>query len=508
MHFIDPAPNYRLARWLFVRLLGLIYLAAFVSLWVQVDGLIGSNGILPATDFLNRAGPQLTGWERYHLLPTLLWFNPGDGALHLLCGGGALLAALLIVGVAPGPILALLWLFYLSLVTVSREFLSFQWDNLLLEAGFLAIWLAPWRIRPARALQPPLRPVLWTLWFLLFKLMFSSGLVKLLSGDPTWRSLTALNFHYETQPLPTPLAWYAHQLPGWFQAASVALMFVIELGVPFLIFGPRLRRWAFGPLAGLQLLILLTGNYAFFNWLAIALCVLLLDDEILHRVLPGSLTQRLQTSDVSPGQTPAVFNLYHRFFISGLAAIVLLVSAIQMAGMVLPVPAAARSVLIWLAPFRTLNNYGLFAVMTTSRPEIIIEGSSDGETWQAYEFRWKPGLLSRRPPLVAPHQPRLDWQMWFAALGDYRRNPWLIDFMFRLLEGSPQVESLLAHNPFPDAPPRFIRATVYDYHFSDFNDTSGNWWRRDVQGLYLPVLSLQEFRRGLPGEDETNESNR
>jgi len=242
MGFVDSAPNYRLAQWLFVRLLGLIYLAAFVSLWIQVDGLIGSHGILPAGDFLNGVGQQRTGWERYHLLPTLLWFDAGDSGLHLLCGGGALLAGLLIVGVVPGPILALLWLFYLSLVTVSREFLSFQWDNLLLEIGFLAIWLVPWRIRPARALESPFRPMLWTLWFLLFKLMFSSGLVKLLSGDPTWRSLTALTFHYETQPLPTPLAWYAHQLPDWFQATSVAVMFTIELVVPFLIVVPRLRR--------------------------------------------------------------------------------------------------------------------------------------------------------------------------------------------------------------------------------------------------------------------------
>lgn len=490
MSLFGPASNYRLARWLFVRLLGLIYLAAFVSLWVQVDGLIGSHGILPAGDFLNRAGQQLTGWERYHLLPTLLWLNPGDAGLHLLCGGGVLLAGLLIVGIAPGPMLVLLWLFYLSLVTVSREFLSFQWDNLLLEAGFLAIWLAPWHIRPARTLEPPPRPVLWSLWFLLFKLMFSSGLVKLLSGDPTWRSLTALNFHYETQPLPTPLAWYAHQLPGWFQAASVVVMFAIELGVPFLIFVPRLRRWAFVPLAGLQLLILLTGNYAFFNWLTITLCVLLLDDHILGRVLPGTLTRRLQTAEISPERPPALSTPYHRFFIPGLAAIVLLLSATQMAGMVLPVPPPARSVLRWLAPFRTINNYGLFAVMTTSRPEIIIEGSNDGQTWQAYEFRWKPGPVGRRPPIVAPHQPRLDWQMWFAALSDYQRNPWLVNFMFRLLEGSPPVERLLAHNPFPDAPPRFIRATVYDYHFTDFSDPSGDWWRRELRGPYLPVLSL------------------
>jgi hypothetical protein len=387
--------------------------------------------------------------------------------------------------------LILLWLFYLSLVTISSPFLSFQWDNLLLEAGFLAILLAPWQLRPKRDTEGPPRLALWALWLLLFKLIFSSGLVKILSGDPTWRTLTALDFHYETQPLPTPLAWYAHQLPQWFQATSVVVMFVIELIIPFLIFIPRLRRWAFFPLVGLQLLILLTGNYAFFNWLTITLCVLLLDDDFLDRAWPKrAINQTVKVTNVPSGESSFTKNLFQHYIIPLGAALVMLLSVAQMAGIVLPLPAAARSVLGWVSPFRTINNYGLFAVMTISRPEIIIEGSNDGQSWMPYESKWKPGDPHRPPPLVAPHQPRLDWQMWFAALGNYQNNPWLINLMIRLLEGSPEVEALLAHNPFPNTPPHFIRATVYNYHFTDFEDTSGNWWRRELQGPYTPVLSL------------------
>ena len=291
-------PNYLLVRWLFLRFMGVIYLTAFVSLGIQIGGLIGRDGILPAAPFLDSARSQLAqahiGPERYHLLPTLCWFSTSDGFLHFLCAAGVALSLLVILNVAPAPCLFLLWLIYLSLSTVGREFLSFQWDALLLETGWLAIFFAPLQWLPKGAVaSPPSRVVLWLLRWLLFRLMFESGLVKLLSGDAAWRNLTALNFHYETQPLPTWVGWYAHQLPAEFQKICVVVMFVIELAVPFLIFAPRRLRFIGGALLLLlQVVILITGNYCFFNLLTVALCLLLMDVAVLGRLFSARWLRR------------------------------------------------------------------------------------------------------------------------------------------------------------------------------------------------------------------------
>jgi len=494
-------PSYYLSRWLFLRLLGAVYLIAFVSLWVQLPGLIGHNGILPATNLLRAAAERL-GPQRYHLLPTLCWLSADDGFLRFLCGGGVILSLAVFFGLAQAPALLLLWAFYLSLVTVGGDFLAFQWDILLLETGLLAVFFAPLRIRPNLARErPPPAIVLFLVRWLLFRLMFLSGAVKLASGDAAWRRWIALNFHYETQPLPTWPGWYAHQLPEWFQKSSVSVMFFIELVVPFLIFAPRrLRFLACAALVWLQALIAATGNYCFFNLLTVVLCVPLLDDAFLKRFLPGRL-----------GAFPAAWSLkirrslWKRCLAAPFAVVLVAVSSLLGAsriGLVRDVPDFARPVLGWVTPFRSINSYGLFAVMTVSRPEIIVEGSRDGRTWVEYEFRWKPGNLKRRPAFVAPHQPRLDWQMWFAALGSYRHNPWFINFLQRLLEGSPEVLALLEKNPFPGQPPRYVRAILYRYHFTDRTTRreGGYWWRRQPLGLYCPVISLRkpEPRAAVP----------
>ena len=292
-------PTSFLTRWLFLRILGVIYFIAFLSLWTQIDGLIGSGGILPAERYLSAVREQV-GLERYLAFPTLCWLNNSDAFLHFLCGGGVFLSALLIIGVAPIIALVGLWVFYLSLVSVGQSFLSFQWDALLLETGFLAIFFAPLQILPRISREkPPSSVVLWLFRWLLFRLMFASGVVKLMSGDPTWSNLTALNFHYETQPLPTVLGWYVHHLPEWFQKASVAGMFGIEIVVPFLIFAPRrLRVLGAIALVALQLIIAATGNYCFFNLLTMALCILLLDDAILRRCFPTRICEIAQPSTV------------------------------------------------------------------------------------------------------------------------------------------------------------------------------------------------------------------
>ena len=434
---VEPAGHF-LVRRTFLAFLGAIYLIAFLSLRVQITGLVGSHGILPAAELMAQARHALdasgTGLDRYRLLPTLCWFGASDGFLRFQCAAGATLALVLMAGVWPRVCLALLWLLYLSLVTVGGDFLAFQWDNLLLETGLLAIFFAPGQVLPRPSLEkPPSRTALWLLRLLLFKLVFLSGVVKLASGDETWRGLTALTHHYQTQPLPTWVAWYAQQLPRWFQTGSCAVMFVIELAVPFLIFAPRRLRLAGGAaMALLQVLIALTGNYTFFNGLTLGLCLLLCDDFVLARRLPRRLTALYSQPALRSAAPSARWRRWRLRVIAPLAVVVLSISALQLLSPFARLPSWTSpvvSVYRWLSPLRSVNSYGLFAVMTTDRLEIIVEGSRDGRHWKEYAFRYKPGDPSRRPAFVEPHQPRLDWQMWFAALGNYRQKPMVREFL-------------------------------------------------------------------------------
>jgi predicted DCC family thiol-disulfide oxidoreductase YuxK len=502
---VEP-PTHFLVRWLFLRLLGVAYLVAFVSLNAQVLGLIGHDGIVPADQVMRTVerNSEDLGLERYRQMPTLCWLGADDQFLRTQCVAGIALSALLILNVAPAVCLAFLWVLYLSLTTVSTVFLGYQWDNLLLEAGFLAIFFAPLRLWPNLAREaPPPRIVLWLLRWLLFRLMFASGAVKLLSGDPTWHNLTALTLHYETQPLPTALAWYAHQLPLWCQKASCGVMFGIELVLPFFILFPRRVRFiAFWAFSLFMLAISITGNYTFFNLLTFALCVTLLDDFALVRFAPAKWEGRVAAGPRPPWlkRLPRGLRWAGGGVLAVVAAIILAVTAVEMLGMARlrwPPDSAFVKLYRWVAPFRSINGYGLFAVMTTTRPEIIVEGSYDGVTWLPYEFRHKPGDVQRRPTFVAPHQPRLDWQMWFAALGDVRGNQWFVSFCFRLLQGKREVLALLEKNPFPNRPPRFIRASLYEYHFTtpDERRATGAWWKRERTGEYCPPLSLN---RGPP----------
>jgi predicted DCC family thiol-disulfide oxidoreductase YuxK len=487
-------PKYRISSWLFLRLLALIYLIAFISLWVQIDGLIGSGGILPLAPYLDTLR-HFTGLERYWLFPTLSWIDGGDGFLHLLCGSGVLFSLLAVVGIYPVPCYLLLWGLYLSLANDCREFLGFQWDALLLEAGFLAIFLSSFRLKPGRqGLRSPALFLFLQRW-LLFRLVFSSGVVKLASGDATWRNLTALRYHFETQPLPTWIGWGAQQLPNPAKTAMTAVMFVIELAVPFMIFAPRrLRLIAFGFLSLLQFTIASTGNYAFFNYLAVALCLLLLDDA----VWPMKWRERfLEDKHGGAPVTARRGTAWQAGATGGLILLLTTVGLFATLGFDFPWPLPVGSLYANVQPFRSFNTYGLFAVMTTTRPEILVEGSNDGEEWLPYQFRFKPGDLRRRPAFVAPYQPRLDWQMWFAALESSERNPWFENFLSRLLEGRPEVLALLADNPFPGRPPKYIRASLYQYRFTDVRELlkTRAWWRREYVGVYFPAHALGENRR-------------
>ncbi|MBI4540284.1 MAG: lipase maturation factor family protein [Gemmatimonadetes bacterium] len=488
----DRGYTYFIARWLFLRSLGLVYLIAFLSFWVQAEGLIGADGILPARHYLV-VMRTILGPERYRLLPTVFWLNASDRALHAACAAGVLCSVLLILDVAPALNLVLLWALYLSLVTAGQDFLSFQWDGLLLEAGFLAVFLASWRLLPGSGRAAPMAALaLFLLWWLLFRLIFQSGLGKLTSGDPTWRDLTALHYHYLTQPLPTWTAWWMHQTPGWFKKLSVLATYVLEILVPLLIFGTRgMRLIACAGTVLLQLLILGTGNYCFFNLLTIALALLLVDDDLWTGLLPGGLGTWILKRGTAGAIAPPGAPLLLATSVVGTVAVV--VGLIRIWQTLYPrdrLPAPVAPLVREVEPLRTFNSYGLFRVMTTRRPEIIVEGSQDGRTWFAYEFRHKPGSPTRRPGFVAPHQPRLDWQMWFAALGTYEQSPWFQALLVRLLEGSGDVLRLLARNPFPQAPPLYIRALLYDYRFTTLEErrAAGAWWTRELLGAYSPVL--------------------
>jgi lipase maturation factor 1 len=473
-------PRYDLVGFLFLRLFGLIYLSAFVSFGVQARGLIGSHGILPLTELLSAARSVL-GSGRFWQMPMVFWLNGGDLAIQAVCWGGAVFALLLVFNLLPRVSLCVLYVLYLSLLYGGQVFMSYQWDTFLLEAGFLALLLSL-----ATA------PGIWLLRWLLFRFMFMSGMVKLLSGDPNWWNLSALAYHFLTQPLPTPLAWYAAELPPAVLRFATGSMFVIELLLPFLIFAPRrLRFCAAAGIGLLQCCILLTGNYNWFNLQTLLLCLTLLDDAALRRMLPQRLLHWLP--GMAPARTP------RRGLTAGVAAVGLLLVFCSLVQMALRFggnpPAPLQAIVRLIEPLHLVSPYGLFAVMTTQRDEIVIEGSADGLEWREYEFRYKPGDQAHRPPWNIPHQPRLDWQMWFAALDDPRRLPWFWAFLRRILENEPAVMALLARNPFPDKPPRYVRAEFFDYHYSDPDEKSrGLWWERRSLGLYFPVVSL----RGMP----------
>jgi uncharacterized membrane protein YphA (DoxX/SURF4 family) len=459
---------HRLTESAFLRVLGLAYLAAFASFWPQIDGLVGSHGIVPAVRALAQIHADL-GARAYFEVPTVFWFGIGDRWLVWVCALGCAASVPLIIGFFPRWAAAVCWVLYLSIISVGQPFTGFQWDALLLEAGFLAFFAgAPWLV--------------WAYRVLLFRLMFESGAVKLLSGDPNWRNLHALRFHFLTQPLPTPLAYYVYRAPDWMLDGMTLITLIIELGAPILLFCPRYFRYAgVAALMLLQVCILLTGNYAFFNLLALGLCLWGLDDRVF-----GPIGRWLRP--IAPIERRAV-----RWAVHSVLVAVMVLGGLQVIQLVIPPVGRSFSGLFSLiAPWQIVNSYGLFAVMTTERLEIIVEGSDDGEAWREYSFPYKPGELHRGLPWVAPHQPRLDWQMWFAALGSYPESPWFSGLARGLLVGDPAILDLLNRPPFAH-PPHYLRALLYDYQFTTPAERArtGAVWQRELKGVWFPASSLR-----------------
>ena len=469
-------PRYDLVCFVFLRMIGLVYLSAFVSFGVQAVGLIGSHGILPIAE-LAQVISSHAGTERFYAMPMLFWINASDLAIRLVCWAGAGFSLLLIFNVLPRLSLLALYVLYLSLLYAGQIFMSFQWDTFLLEAGFLSLLLS---FAPT--------PGIWLLRWLLFRFMFMSGVVKLSSGDPHWWDLSALSYHFFTQPLPTPLAWYAAHLPTALLRFATGGLFLVELVLPFLIFCPRRLRFCAGlGILLLQCCILITGNYNWFNLQTMLLCLLLFDDAAFQKCLPRRVVQVLSR------RVPLRSSKAASIVVGAWGLVLVFVSLVQMddrfGG---SPPMALRAIDQWIEPMRMVSSYGLFAVMTTERNEIIIEGSDDGVEWREYGFPYKPGDVARRPPWNIPHQPRLDWQMWFAALDDPRRVDWFPHFLERLLQNEPTVTALLAGNPFAEKAPRYIRAQFYSYTFSSAEEMrKGFWWQRRSMGLYFPVVQLK-----------------
>lgn len=493
--------SYLLARWLFLRFLGIIHLTAFCSYAFQIIGLNGSGGILPTQDQLQLLKEMnLSAWDCFLQFPSLAWINCSDSFLQFITIAGSILSVFVILGIATAPCLLLLSVLWLTLVKGGAEFTGFQSDGMLVELTVLSLFFAPWQwIEPPwpvpekfrRQTSPPMIAI-WLLRFMLFRIMFVSGLVKIASGDPTWRDFTAMQYHYETQPIPTPLAWYAHHLPAWINKASVGGMYVSEIFAPLCIFGPRgFKIFGAFMMASLHIGIALTGNYTFLSFLMVTLCVTLLDDRLLEKVFPKELTASIKGSleERQPGKWREI--LYRTvatiFFTVAIAVGLGSIYGSQLIALPL------RPILAIFAPLELCNVYGLFAVMTTKRPEIVFEGSNDGKKWLSYEFPCKPGdNLKQAPPWVAPHMPRLDWRLWFAAMGPVSDNPWVFALVKQMLKGNAELNKFLLVNPFPDAPPKFIRAFVYDYHFTspEQRATTGDWWWRDNKRVYLEPVTL------------------
>jgi hypothetical protein len=467
--------------------LGVVYLIAFVSLAVQITGLVGEKGILPVAEFLDRAR-GVHGTQAYRLWPTFVWLSSSDAFLSMLCWAGAASSLLLVLGMVPTASAAVLWLLYLSLTIAGQVFLQFQWDALLLETGLLAILYSPlsWRSRLDVDLEPP-AIVRWVIWGLAFKLTFLSGITKILSGDPTWANWTALTYHYETQPIPAWTSWFMHQLSQSIHYWSAASMFVIEVGVPWLIFAPPrfrgVRLTACALMILLQAGIAATGNYGFFNVLTVVLYFALLDDHTIERFLSKGATLTEKAS-LSPLREP----LPRRIGVNVIALGIALLSVMTFfreidvtRGRQGPIGWGwSDSILNWVSPINSINGYGLFRVMTTERPEIVIEVSEDGNAWKEYEFRWKAGDVMRRPQFVQPHMPRLDWQMWFAALDPFSAQSWLERLLVRVLNGDAVVMGLLGSNPLAGRP-RYVRLSYYQYHFTTTEERTktGAWWKRE-----------------------------
>jgi Lipase maturation factor len=492
---LADASTYELTRFAVLRLLGLVYLVAFLIVHNQLDPLLGSHGLLPVSQFL--------AWDRAHLggsaywrVPTLFWFGSSDTTMHIACDAGLALSVAALAGVTNAIVQLALWALYLSFVHVGQIFYGYGWEIQLLETGFLAVFLCP--VRGLSPLPKTATPaiLIWLLRWLIFRVMIGSALIKL-RGDPCWRDLTCLDYHFETQPNPNPLAWSLHHAPHAVHAAGVVYNYLAELVAPWFAFGFRRARHAAGVvLVSFQVSLIVSGNLSFLNWLTIIPAVGCFDDTALSRALPrkwraGALS-RFEALSPSRMQTRVT------------RVLALLVAVLSVAP-VLNLASCGQRMNTAFDPLDLVNTYGAFGSVDRERFEVILEGTADeaprrNGDWRQYELPCMPGDPRRRPCVITPYHERLDWQMWFVG-NDAKRGepideePWLLHLIWQLLAGEPSPQRLFSYNPFPDtdAPPKWIRADVWRYAFTRRRDESGGaWWRRERVGVFLRPVSLED----------------
>jgi lipase maturation factor len=505
----EKRPGHLWPRWIFLRALGLIYFSAFYSLLFQIKGLIGPNGLLPASDYLQAVAAAVPGILRFWFVPSVLWIDASNRSLMAICWVGLIASLLLVANLWPRAPLVICFLCYLAFVAVARDFSGYQSDGMLLEAGFISLFFAPPGFWPGFGRSnPPSRASMFLLQWEWFRIYFESGVAKLRSGEPAWRNFTAMDNYYQNGPLPTWIGWYVQHFPHWYHATTVGITLAIELLVVWMLFLPRRFRiicfWIVSPF---EIGIILTANYTFLNYLVLVLGFLLLDDRFVEWILPQRIRVMFESAMGASGGTKMIENLDNsrtmwrkrltplRISIAGaFLAVIFYATTAQLIWMFAPELPLPTSPVSALEPSRIANRYGLFAVMTPERLEIEFQGSSDGKTWIAYPFRYKPQDMKKAPGIYAPYQPRFDWNLWFASLGSWRDYPFVLETEERLLKGEPDVLELFAGNPFAGGPqPMAVRAVIWQYWFTDEKTKreTGNWWRRELLGAYAPALERQ-----------------
>lgn len=498
----DDGSSYVLVRTAVLRLLGLVYFVAFVAAMRQAPALVGEHGLLPAQAWLDvvrrTSGSRLGAFVQ---MPSLFWIDASDGTIVALSAAGAVLSLAVMAGVTNAGVMLVLWALQLSLHSIGQVFWGYGWEIQLLETGMLGALLCPIRTWRPFASAPP-TSVVWLLRWLVVRIMLGAGLIKL-RGDPCWRDLTCLVYHYETQPNPSPVSWLLHQLPRGAHVAGVLFNHGVELLAPLLVIGPRAARRTAGVLFVLfQAVLIASGNLSFLNWLTIVPALACFDDAMLVRLCPARIRERLRTFVTSrPSPSPLHVRVARGFAVLvGVASIPVVVNLLS----------SEQRMNASFMPLHLVNTYGAFGTVSRVRHEIVLQGTRDAELtpstrWEDYELPCKPGDVRRRPCLVSPYHYRLDWQMWFAAMSSYEDEPWIAVLVDKLLRGDRSIAPLIAHDPFADAPPRFVRAELYRYELTRSEDDRRAWWKRTRVGEYMrpmakddPELAAFLRERGLP----------
>jgi hypothetical protein len=502
------------ARWIFLRALGLVYFSAFYSLLFQIKGLLGPNGLLPAADYLQAVASAFHS-TRLWFAPSLFWFGSSDRALMLVCWTGAIVSLLAFFNIWPRLTFVASFVCFLSFTAVAQDFASYQSDGMLLEAGFVALFFAPPGLLPGLGRSHTAsRASLYLLRWEWFRIYFESGVSKMTAGDPAWHNFTAMDQYYQNGPLPTWIGWYVQHLPHWFHAGTTFLTLFVELALVWMVFLPRrFRIVCFCVITPFEMGIILTGNYAFLNYIVLSLGFLLLDDRVVEWVVPrrwrefidrgfrsgtASLASGLQPMKPASGAGPP--STWRRMLapsaltVAGVCfAFVFYVTTAKLLEELFPTISLPQGAVSLLEPFRIAQDYHLFGTMTPNRMEIEFQGTFDGKTWTPYKFRYKPQDLDRAPGIYAPYQPRFEWNLWFASLGGWREYRFVLWTQERLLKNEPDVLALFAGNPFPGGPPLRVRSVLYQYWFTDMQTkrATGLWWRRQLLGDYAPQLERE-----------------